>query len=202
VNQDASYRVFFVCGPPKAGTTWVQHILDAHPKISCSGEGHFHTKLAAPLFAAMREYNRFQGAVSDVVYQGHSPYVPLSTTEMVEAVKDYILRLMLRRGVPPGVIWLGDKTPGYTEALPTLHTLFPEARFIHVLRDPRDVLVSRVFQRARTGSNPNFATSGDPLYYKTAQDVAIGWQLGTERVHRFKSDFPSLVHEVRYEDLL
>ena len=56
MNQDAQYRVFFVCGPPKAGTTWVQHILDAHPKISCSGEGHFHTKVGKPFVAAMCEY--------------------------------------------------------------------------------------------------------------------------------------------------
>ena len=202
MNQDAQYRVFFVCGPPKAGTTWVQHILDAHPKISCSGEGHFHTKVGKPFVAAMCEYNRFQGAVDDVVYRGHSSHVPISHAEMGEVVKNHILWLMIRRGVPPGVIWLGDKTPGYTEALPILHGLFPDARFVHVIRDPRDVLVSRVFQRARTGANPNFATSGDPLYYKTAEEVAVGWQLGTERVHRFKSDFPGLVHEVRYEDLL
>jgi hypothetical protein len=202
VNQDAQYRVFFVCGPPKAGTTWVQHILDAHPKISCSGEGHFHTKVGKPFVAAMCEYNRFQGAVDDVVYQGHSSHVPISPAEMVEVVKDHILWLMIGRGVPPGVIWLGDKTPGYTEALPILHGLFPDARFVHVVRDPRDVLVSRVFQKARTGKNPNFTTSGHPLYYKTAEEVAVGWQMGTERVHRFKSDFPGLVHEVRYEDLL
>ena len=30
-----------MCGAPKSGTTWLQRLLDAHPEVCCSGEGHF-----------------------------------------------------------------------------------------------------------------------------------------------------------------
>src|SRR5215208_2377054 len=108
-------KFFFVCGPPKAGTTWVQHILDAHPGISCSGEGHFHTQVVPPFIEMMRAYNRWQHAVDEVVYQGRSGYSPISRAEMVDVIRAHIRWLLTRRGVPPGVIWVGDKTPGYTE---------------------------------------------------------------------------------------
>ena len=195
-------RFFFVCGPPKSGTTWVQHLLDAHPNMSCWGEGHFHTKVAGPFVETMREYNRWQTAVEDVVYQGRSSYVPISRIEMIEVISAHIRWLMMRRGIAPEVMWVGDKTPGYTDCLPDLQALFPDARFIHVVRDPRDVAVSRLFQRARTAANPNVAVAGDPLYRQTVEDVARQWREGAEYVKSFAANCPGILHELRYEDLL
>ena len=37
----AQRQLFFVGGAPRSGTTWVQHILDSHPDVSCRGEGTF-----------------------------------------------------------------------------------------------------------------------------------------------------------------
>jgi hypothetical protein len=71
-----------------------------------------------------------------------------------------------------------------------------------VIRDPRDVAVSRLFQRVRTAVNPNIAVAGDPLYYLTVDEVAQLWQQGSDRVKRFSADAPGVLHELRYEDLL
>jgi hypothetical protein len=50
----ANRQLFFIGGAPRSGTTWVRHILDAHPDISCRGEGHFLQFLATPLGNAMQ----------------------------------------------------------------------------------------------------------------------------------------------------
>ena len=41
IAELAKRQLFFVGGAPRSGTTWMQHMLDAHPDISCRGEGHF-----------------------------------------------------------------------------------------------------------------------------------------------------------------
>jgi hypothetical protein len=66
--------VFFACGAPKSGTTWLQRVLDAHPEISCSGEGHFIDRFSAPLAEVVREYNRHLGVVETQVYEGRPYY--------------------------------------------------------------------------------------------------------------------------------
>lgn len=38
----------------------------------------------------------------------------------------------------------GNKTPGYVEEIDAIHALFPNAQFIHLLRDPRDVASSLI----------------------------------------------------------
>ena len=47
----------------------------------------------------------------------------------------------------------GDKTPKYTVSLPILYQLFPDAQFVHIVRDGRDVFLSMV-QASLTGENP------------------------------------------------
>ena len=37
---------------------------------------------------------------------------------------------------------VGDKTPGYVRHIPLLHALWPKARFVHLIRDGRDVCLS------------------------------------------------------------
>ena len=57
VSGSGKLNVFFVCGAPKSGTTWLQHILDAHPEVTCSGEGHFIQRFSEPMAQVMRDYN-------------------------------------------------------------------------------------------------------------------------------------------------
>jgi hypothetical protein len=60
---------------------------------------------------------------------------PTSYRELVSAVFDWY-------AVSHGKHRWGDKTPGYVSYLPQLMTVFPDAQFVHVLRDGRDVVAS------------------------------------------------------------
>jgi hypothetical protein len=100
-----------------------------------------------------------------------------------------------RRGKPLA----GDKTPGYVRRIGQMHQLWPRARFLHIVRDPRDVCLSMLEWRSgeRTAGqagtwdiDPVISTA---LYWRYS--VAIGREAG-------KSLGPTLYHEVRYEDLV
>ena len=69
----AEKQLLFVCGAPKSGTTWLQRVLDAHPQIQCSGEGHFIERFTVLLAQVMRGYASHMGLVADRVYEG-KPY--------------------------------------------------------------------------------------------------------------------------------
>ena len=52
----ATRQLFFVGGAPRSGTTWLQQILDAHPDISCRGEGLFLNRLAVPMESLIAQW--------------------------------------------------------------------------------------------------------------------------------------------------
>lgn len=198
------FKALFVSGSPKSGTTWLQKILDAHPAIACAGEGHFVERIVNPMVRMLREYNAKLKQVDERVFQGKAPYQPLAEPEIVQLVRDMVVRLMLRQKPPAGTTWLGDKTPRYTEGLKELKILFPAARFIHIVRDPRDVAVSRLFHAKRAGYE-DALTAGTDSYYELVGNAASAWATHNGNVETFlvaAPANPAMVHRIRYEDLM
>ena len=83
----------------------------------------------------------------------------------------------------------GDKTPAYVKRMPTIERALPEARFIHVIRDGRDVSLSRGKRRLAEGDAPG------------PERVAEMWR---NRILNAREDAKGLGHylEIRYEDLV
>lgn len=138
----AQRQLFFVGGAPRSGTTWLQHILDAHPDISCRGEGHFLHFLAAPIGAVMqRRRDQLQGK-NTRLFRDLGGY-PLPDPEDVEFLAGSAILLALAQqcdGHPYPIV--GEKTPENVFYFPNLKRLFPTAKFVGIARDPRDILVS------------------------------------------------------------
>lgn len=83
----------------------------------------------------------------------------------------------------------GDKTPGYVNHIEMLAALFPEARFVHIIRDGRDVALGYL-DRDEWGP----ATVAEAALYwrsRVSRGRGGGHQLGADRYA-----------EVRYEDLV
>jgi hypothetical protein len=94
---------------------------------------------------------------------------------------------------------VGDKTPSYVRSIPTLHALWPEARFVHLIRDGRDVYLSTInWDRAFKITRRFAAWSQDPV-----TTAAFWWEwnvrLGRESGGLLEQD---LYYELRYEALI
>ena len=172
-------ELFFVCGAPKSGTTWVQRLLDAHPEASCAGEGHFVDTLMPLLSKAFGEYNKQQKLVAERVYE-HKPYYTGLTRDHHAIAAALLIALVIsERG---------------------LKELFPSAKVIHVVRDGRDVVASTCYHVLRTGDQNAFKKD-DLNFYKWVERFAGTWAATVSAADSFARRHPASTHTVRYEDL-
>ncbi len=195
-----SKQLFFVGGPIGAGTTWLQVLLDEHPQISCRGEGHFVTFLAGALQESVEDYNRYLMGKNAVIYRELEGY-PLFETIEFNALHATAMLLLMRKQIGgKSVLAVGEKTPDNVRTFGGLRIAFPSAKFIHMLRDPRDCAVSGWYLGQRTSPAQMAAKFGDmSSYFRRYIEI---WVSETLQGLEFGAQHPQQYIEVRYADLL
>jgi hypothetical protein len=181
---------FFVgCG--RSGTTLVRALVDGHPDMAVPPESHVVVALApgpnqafSPgAFAdALAASDRF--ALWDMDRAAVATAVDVAGAgTYADAVRAVFAAWAARRGKAR----YADKTPGYVVHIPALAALFPEATFVQVVRDGRDVAASFV----ELGWAPG------PV------EAALHWRLRVLRGRRAgRALAEGRYHELRYEDLV
>jgi hypothetical protein len=192
-------QVFFVGGAAKSGTTWLQFLLNAHPEISCTGEGHFANKLLPGLAQTLKAHNATLQTKSQSIFDGLNQQ-PLLTDQHTLYLTTAAICLLLS---PPDKVGLagitGDKTPDNVRHFPLLATMFPQAKFIHILRDARDCAVSAWFHNQRV--NPESFGEYFASFHKFTDAFAEAWVLNVSLGAKFAAEQPERCLTIRYEDL-
>jgi hypothetical protein len=138
----AQRQLFFVGGAPRSGTTWLQQMLDCHPDVSCRGEGLFLRELVVPMERLMSERASALDAKNQKVFRDGAGYA-LPRADDTEFLMATAILLALRQQSEGRVcLAIGEKTPENVFFFPRLKTMFPGAKLICIVRDPRDVLTS------------------------------------------------------------
>ena len=139
----------FVVGVGRSGTTLLRLMLDAHPALTIPPETHFAPELIS---AAGKRRAKPERLAEIVVSQRQWGDFGLDATELRRrfealdpldagaALRAFYGLYAERAGKPR---W-GDKTPIYVEHMREIGAALPEARFIHLIRDGRDVALSRI----------------------------------------------------------
>jgi sulfotransferase family protein len=195
----------FIVGCPRSGTTLLSRIVDAHPQIAVLPETHW-----IPNVARMSIGIGPDRLVTDELSEwliGHFrfPRMQLEPAEVRALVEpgvtypEFVAALFDLYGRKRGKPLVGEKTPHYVAEIPTLHALFPDARFVHLIRDGRDVCLSALTwermaehfaRRFRTWREDPVVTSA--LWWRSFVTLGrAGAELG-----------PGLYREVRYEALV
>ncbi|HYH61355.1 MAG TPA: sulfotransferase [Solirubrobacterales bacterium] len=199
--SDALQPAPFVVGVGRSGTTLLRLMLDAHPELAIPPETHFLPELIG-LYADGREPETEELVEAVKTHPGWRDF----------GMDENELRISFaaRAGLGPagdaaGAIrafyaayssghqkprW-GDKTPVYIESIALIGSVLgDQARFIHLIRDGRDVAVSRGARAVKRGREAT-----------PAQDEAKTWQ---RRIEGARAQATEVDHylELRYEDLI
>jgi hypothetical protein len=198
----------FIVGCPRSGTTLLRRMVDAHPlvaiihetrwidewfeeRVGLTPEGH----VTPELIPLLLDHPRFlklgirREDLESLLASGE----PVPYSSFITGIFDLYGKAQHKQLV-------GDKTPRYVRSIHTLHALWPEAKFVHILRDGRDVSISAIYwEKGSAKLVHRFTTWGK----KPVTTAAFWWEwhvrLGREAG---QSLGPELYHEVSYESLI
>src|SRR5262249_36267494 len=117
-------QIFFVGGSVKSGTTWVQLLLDAHPSVSCSGEGHFPSHLWQCLKGAMDKHDNVLKTNNEELFTELDEYKRLTQDDFQYIFATCIAVFLLKQSGHKAVRAIGDKTPANIRAFTGLAAVF------------------------------------------------------------------------------
>lgn len=187
----------FVVGCARSGTTMLRKMLDAHPDLAIPPESHFITAM----WQVRRRYGHpgpvdATRMVADVTrtFRFGEWGIPASAVERAVASLErpsfagVIEAVFLAYSAEHGKARWGDKTPNYALDVALLAELFPAARFVHLVRDGRNVALSLL----QVPWWPNTLVEAAQVWSRwTGLARADGERLGSERYLEIK--YESLV---------
>lgn len=200
-HQQSKIKPFFIIGSGRSGTTLLRSVLQRHPEIDIPPES------MGRIPNCIKKYYRYGGLdwedLVNVVLGEFSSFdtfelwniglcnvreAALSLPEEEQSLArllDLIYREHIQTHKPNAVLW-GDKSPFNTLRLKWIHRAFPMARYIHIIRDGRDVVSS-------------YLKAG--LVESVAKACEF-WNMSLENVERFKSRSQIELYTLYYEDFV
>jgi tetratricopeptide (TPR) repeat protein len=174
----------FLVGCPRSGTTLLERMLGSHPQLASSSESVvWHSAVWMPFLREAADASSMR-----VVLTGMTP-------DQAAAARDrYWQNIVQTVEGEIGDRLLLDKNPSIFSMLPGAVRLFPEARMLVALRDPRDIVWSCFTQWLPV----NTGTAAFVRLDTTAEQVAA--ELGQWQRLRARLATPWL--EVRYETMV
>jgi Sulfotransferase family len=190
-------------GCPRSGTTLLQRILDHHPMLAMGNDTHFIPKcipaaspgdlpLMPDMVECVRTFPRFQrlGLTDPAIDRAAAR--ASTYAEFVSGLYEEFAAANQKQVA-------GDKTTSYMQRIPLLNRLFPWVRFVHLIRDGRDVALS-FLEWARPDKGPGRF----PLWDE--EPIGVSALLWEDRVSEGRRDAaalsPTRYLEVRFEAMV
>lgn len=191
---------FFIMGSGRCGSTLLRRMLQVSPDIHVPPESyvlgevgrlfmrnrqmdwHHLVNLVLSTFEYQREFDKFDMDMRKLVQQ---LWALPEQERSLAAILDALYRYHGQQTEQSFVLW-GDKTPKNTFELDMLLRIFPQAKFVHLLRDGVDVAASFVAR----------GLMDDVL------SAAKHWQTSVLISREFMQQYPKQCIEVRYESLV
>lgn len=162
----------FICGMFRSGSTLIEQILGRHSRVTPGGE---------------------LDIVSTLIRERLRPYpdaVASASKELIAAARDaYLAEARTRH---PRADLLTDKRPDNFLHIGLIKTLFPDARIVHTVRDPRDTLLSLYFLHL----------DASQAYAQDLEDAAHWHRAYMRLMAHWRGLYGADIHDVDYDALV
>lgn len=198
VSTFSEVEPIFVVGSPRSGTSLLRTMLNEYSNVAIAGELHFFdlqlkVREKVPDLSSDEAIERAVKLIADIPNLKYLPYLNRLLEGAVgklyrSSVRSYELlyKYMLEEyALWCGKVRVGEKTPQYIRHLEALFATFPNARVIHIHRDPRDVVASLT---EVPWASPDVVTN------------CLKWKAEMQTGFRWKDD-PRVV-VIKYEELV
>lgn len=162
----------FILGMPRSGTTLTEQILSAHSDVFGGGE-----------LRALEQNLRTCFTREPI------ETMPLKASDFEEVSRNYHDFI---GHMGHGEAYVTDKMPLNFRFTGFIHMMFPDAKIVHLNRDPRAVCWS-IYSR-------NFAGSGNG-YANDLDDLARFYRLYLDMMDYWRDTFPGKIYDLEYEQL-
>jgi hypothetical protein len=170
-------------GSARSGTTLMRAMLNAHRKIAIGPE--------TGLFCGGRDFAQLARTLQEPIETVRRDY------QMSACLGEFIERLMQRGVTRAAKCRWGEKSPCNVRSLERVFQFFPNARFIHMIRDGRDVVSSLRTHPKYKWQDGNRVPTG---ICNPWPDCVAQWVFDTNAGLRWRGE--PRYREARYEDLV
>ncbi len=187
-------KVLLIVGVGRSGTSLLHSMLNAHSKIDLIPEINYIRR-----FLIRDGLKKFKNKNDLSIFLSNDARIKRLKLDLRNFVDDIDIsinnlgpvlyaKIFQKSANKSTTVYVGDKDPRSIEYLPAISRILPSVKFIHVLRDPRDVVLSKI--KANWSANRSILTN---IFAGTVQlKLAVHYQ----------NLFPSSIIQIRYEDLV
>ena len=208
----------FVLGCQRSGTTLLQHILDSHPQTAIMQEAGWFGTWYERRIGITAEGFVTADLIPSILRTSKNIDLGVSAAELSELIGNgrqipyerFISAIFDRFGLARKKHLVGSKNPDYLRHLNSLHQLWPHAKFVHIIRDGRDVCLCASDRWKGTGFQGFpflLYESPDRVFDHWKEDpvitTALWWEWNVSLGREFgRSLGPAMYYELRYEHLV
>lgn len=187
-----STNPFFIVGVHRSGTTLLRYMLSSSPRIYIPPESDFIPRFFMKAPTAVLDKQMVEKTLRIVFdryrftkeWEGERPEAGTFYDQMEpKTAAGFLEHLYRSYAEQKAAVRWGDKTPIYSSYMDLIHQIFPQAKFIHIIRDGRDVALSMLDKWGRKEIHIDIYFAARNWVRRIRQAQASGKRLGSGRYY-------------------